>query len=216
MKKSILLLLLAIIYPTIAASREGLLSATEVEYSSTHHNRFSLMLGLNPNLQKATNVTNFTFSFGKKMDNYWLDTNLILTNGLFSKLTTNNATATGLTDEQLVDTKSTHTAFGIGVGHETRYAQTLLSFTDIYELMAANITYNLFKEPTSGKSFSGPGMIAKFSVFKKFSDYVTAGTQFTYNLAVVKRAQDIDTESSSARSLTISYLTVGFDLSFYL
>lgn len=219
MKKTMLLLLLAVLSTTLAPTRalgEELVINSEAAFIPSYHNRFSFMLGLNPNVQKAADVTNFTFSFAKKMEDYWLDTNLFYTSGLFSKLTTNNPSATTLSDEQLADTKSTHLSIGVGIGRETRYTQTLLPISEIYELMAANLTYNIFKEPTSTKSFTGPGMMAKFSVYKKFSDYVSAGTQFTYNLAVVKRAQDFDTESSSASSLTLSYLTIGFDLSFYL
>lgn len=195
---------------------EELVLKSETAYNPTFHNRFSFMAGVNPSVQKASDVTNFNFSYGKKWDDYWLDTNALITNGVFNKITTNNSAATGLTNDQLVDTKSTMTTFGIGIGRETRYGQTLLPFHDIYEFMAANLTYNIFKENTSGKSFTGPGMIAKFSLYKRFSDYFSVGTQLTYNLAVVKRSSENESESSSNRSLTMSYVTVGFDLSFYL
>lgn len=189
---------------------------SEPAFNPTYQNRFSFLVGVNPSIQKAGDVTNFIFSFGKKMDNYWFDSNLIITNGIFKKISTNNPSATGLTNDQLVDTKSYMTTIGVGIGRESRYAQTLLPFKDIYELTAADLTYNIYKENTSGKSFTGPGMIAKFSVYKRFSDAFSAGTQLTYNLAVVKRSADNDTENSSTRSLTMSYLTVGFDLSFFL
>jgi hypothetical protein len=104
----------------------------------------------------------------------------------------------------------------VGVGRETRYAQTLLPFNDIYELMAANITYNSYKEDYSGRTFSGPGILAKFSVYKKFNEYFSAGAHFNYNLAVVKRAAENDEETNSQRSLTLGFLTLGFDISFYL
>lgn len=214
-KKIVMTLTVLLCFNTVMAREELVLNEERV-FNPTHHNRFAFMLGLNPSVQKAGDVTNFNFSFAKKMDDYWLDTNLNFTSGVFTRLTTNNPAATTLIDDQLAGTKSTHTVFGLGVGRETRYAQTLLPFTDIYELMAANLTYNLFKEPTSTKTFNGPGMLAKFSLYKRFSEFFSAGTQFTYNLAVVKRAADNDLETSSARSLTISYLTVGFDLSFYL
>lgn len=220
MKNSILLLLFITLFGPIvlnaAQAREELVINSEDAFIPTHHNRFSFMLGINPSMQKASDVTNFTFSYAKKMDDYWLDTNLLYTSGLFDKLSTNNPAATTLSSDLLTDTKSTHISVGVGIGRETSYTQSLVPLADIYELMAANLTYNSFKEPTSSKSFTGPGMIAKFLVYKKFSNYFTAGTQFTYNLAVVKRGQDFETESSSARSLTISYLTIGFDLSFYL
>jgi hypothetical protein len=185
-------------------------------FNPTHENRFSFMMGVNPSLTKSADMSNFTFSYGKKMENYWIDTNFAMNKGLFKKFSANNQTATGATDEQLEEQKNSLTTIGVGIGRETRYAQTLLPFNDIYELMAANITYNSYKEDFSGKSFSGPGLLAKFSVYKRFNDYFSAGAHFNYNLAVVKRAQDNDTETNSQRSLTLGFLTMGIDLSFYL
>jgi hypothetical protein len=216
MKKYFKILFFLLLVSSEVHAVEQFVLKSESTFNPTYQNRFSFLLGVNPSIQKARDVTNFTFSYGKKFEDYWLDTNFLITNGIFNKITTNNPTATGLTSDQLVDTKSSMTTIGVGIGRETRYAQTLLPFKDIYELMAANLTYNIYKENTSGKSFTGPGMIAKFSLYKRFSDYFSAGTQFTYNLAVVKRTQDPDTETSSIRSLTMSYLTLGFDLSFYL
>lgn len=216
MKKLNKILFIFILSLNSAMAAEELVINSESTFNPSHTNRFSLLVGVNPSITKAADVTNFTFSYGKKFETYWLDSNLLITNGMFNKITTNNPSATAQTSANLEGTKSTLTTIGVGIGRESRYAQTLLPFKEIYELMAANVTYNLYKETTSGKSFTGPGMIAKFSLYKKFSDYFTAGTQFTYNLAVVKRAQDTDTETSSVRSLTMSYLTVGFDLSFYL
>ncbi|MFA6237649.1 MAG: hypothetical protein WC635_10015 [Bacteriovorax sp.] len=216
MKIHILLMLSVFLLSSAIYAGEELIVRSETEFIPTHENRFTLMPGVNPSMQKAGDITNINLSYAKKMEDYWLDFTFGYTSGIFGKLTTNNATATTMTDDQLTDTKSNHTQLGIGVGRETRYSQTLLPFTDIYEMMTADLTYNLFKEPTGGKSFSGPGMLAKFSVYKKFSEYFSAGTQFTYNLAVVKRSQEDDTETSSARSLTISYLTIGFDLSWSL
>jgi hypothetical protein len=219
MKKAIISFLIFCAYLSIhnLEAREEFVVYNEHPFTPTFTNRFTLGLGLNPNLQKSGDVSHFALNYESfQRDHLWLDINFIMTSGLFEKLTTNNSRATTLTEEDLSGTKSKHMGLGVGIAYESRYAQTLLPFNDIYELTAANLTYNLFQEPTSNKSFSGPGLLAKYSVFKKFSDYFSIGTQFTYNLSVVKRSQEFDTESSSARSLTLSYLTLGFDLSFYL
>ncbi len=200
---------------SLQASEEFILRS-ETNFNPSFHNRFSFLLGVNPSLTKSTDVTNITFSYGKKMEDFWLDTNFLITNGLFSKMTTNNSDATTLLNSKLVDKKSNFISFGVGVARESRYSQNLLPFKDLYELMAADITYNLYKESASTKTFTGPGMIAKFSLLKKFSEYTSLGTHFTYNLAVIKRSQDFATENSSSRSLTLSYMTLGFDFSFYL
>lgn len=198
-------------------ANEEFILRNEREFKPTFTNRFTFGLGLNPSIQKATDVRNFAFNYGtKKNDYYWLDFSLIGGQGLFKKITSNNPIATGLSTFELDETTSKYTTFGIGLAFETNYSQTLVPFADIYETITADLTYTILKEPTADKSFSGPGILAKFLVYKRFSDYFSAGTQFTYNLAVVKRSQDFDTESSSARSLTLSYLTIGFDLIFYL
>lgn len=195
---------------------DDVLLKSESSYVSNHENRFSFMIGVNPSITKAQDVTNLSASYGKKMEEFWFDSNLIITNGVFNKLTTNNPTATGLTSAQLQDTKSTITTIGAGIGKESHYIQNLLPFKDLYEYMAANITYNIYKEKTTSQNYSGPGMIAKFSTYKRFADYWSFGGQFIYSIAPVKRAQNNALETSSSRSLTLSYLTVGFDLSIYL
>ena len=188
---------------------------TESTFNPSHDNRFSFMLGFNPSLSRAADLSNFAFSYGKQLESFWFDSNVLMTRGLFGEFSANNQPATGATDSQLLTQENTLTTIGVGIGRETRYAQTLLPFDDIYELMAANLTYNMYKEDFSGKSYAGPGLLAKFSVYKKFNEYFSAGAHFNYNLAVVEREKE-NNETTSARSLTLGFLTVGFDLSFYL
>lgn len=215
MKKLIILPIVLATYITAAGAEELVLNS-ETTFNPTHDNRFSFMAGVNPSLTKSADMRNLAFSYGRKMENYWIDTNFAMSTGLFKKFSANNQTATGATDDQLAEQENSLTTIGVGIGRETRYAQTLLPIDDIYELMAANITYNSYKEDFSGKSFSGPGLLAKFSVYKRFGEYFSAGAHFNYNLAVVKRAQDNETETNSQRSLTLGFLTMGIDLSFYL
>lgn len=190
---------------------------SESTFEPTHSNRFSFMLGLNPNLTKTSDVTNFSLAYATKREDFWWDANVSMTNGLFRELSANNATATGATNLQLEEQKNSLLTLGLGVSRESNYSQTLMPyFSNLYEVMTADLTYNVYKEDFSGKSFTGPGLLAKFSLYKKFSDYFSAGGHFNYNLAVVKRAENFDGETSSARSLTIGFVTVGFDLSFYL
>lgn len=209
--------LIALFFSLSAFAANGeLILNTESTFNPTHTNRFSFMLGVNPSLTKVSEMKSFTFSYGKKFESFWADANVMMSTGLFKKFSANNQPATGALDTQLEEQENSLTTIGVGIGRETRYAQTLLPFNDLYELMAANLTYNIYKEDFSGKSFSGPGILAKFSLYKRFNEYFSAGAHFHYNLAVVKRSQELDTETSSARSLTLGFLTMGVDLSFYL
>lgn len=218
MKKNItqLFIVLSLLFSTTNAfSASELVMNTDSTFNPSHDNRFSFMLGFNPSLTRAADLSNFAFSYGKQFDRWSIDTNVLMTKGLFSEFSANNPTATQATDFQLAEQQNSLTTIGLGIGRETRYAQTLLPFDDIYELMAANLTYNIYKEDYSGKSFVGPGILAKFSVYKKFNDYFSAGTHFNYNLSVVERQKE-NNETTSERSLTIGFLTIGFDISFYL
>jgi hypothetical protein len=214
--KNIIVTTSLICFSTAVAADEMFVSHEETTFNPTHLNRFSFMAGANSSLMKAADMSNVAFSYGRNMENYWIDSNVLMTKGLFSKFSSNNVAATGATDDQLAEQENSLTTIGVGIGRETRYAQTLLPINDIYELMAANLTYNSYQEDFSGKTFTGPGILAKFSVYKKFNEYFSAGAHFNYNLSVVKRAQEKDTESNSQRSLTLGFLTIGLDLSFYL
>lgn len=216
MKKLLPYFFCVLFFSHSAFAVEELILHEDPKFHPTYANRFSFIAGLNPSMTNAADIVNFNFAYAKKMEDYWFDATFLITNGAFNKLTTNNFAATNESDAHLYGTKSSMITFGLGVARESRYSQTLLPFDGMYEVISADLTYNLYKEKTTTKSFSGPGMIAKFSLFKKFNDYVSMGPQLLYNLAVVKRAQDVDTETSSARSLTMSYVTIGFDLSFYL
>ena len=189
---------------------------SESSFIPNYSNRFSFMAGVNPSNTKPNDMSNITLSYGKGIKDYWIDTNFAMNKGLSKKFSTNNKAATGASDSQLEETQNSLTTLGIGIARETRYSQNLLPFDNMYELMAANLTYNSYKENFSEKNFSGPGLLAKFSVYKRFSNFFSAGAHFNYNLAVLKRAQEIKSETSSERSLTLGFLTVGIDLSIYL
>ena len=213
---------LKIVLPFLCVAMIAKIQASELIINSessfipNYSNRFSFMAGVNPSNKKPNDMNSITFSYGRAFTDYWIDTNFAINTGISKKFSTNNKDATGATDMELEELKNSLTTIGIGIGRETRYSQNLLPFENMYELMAANLTYNSYKEKFSEKSFSGPGLLAKFAVYKRFSNYFSAGAHFNYNLAVVKRAQETKAESSSERSLTLGFMTVGFDFSIYL
>lgn len=215
MQKIVLLALFSLI-SVKAFAQDQLIIRSESTFEPTFSNRFTVTAGLNPSMTKSSDVMNLSAAYAKKLENYWLEGHFAITNGLFRELSGNNQTATGASDAQLEEQKNSMITMGVGLGRESRYAQTLLPFDDLYEMMTADITYNMYKEDFSGETFTGPGMVAKFSLHKRFSDYFSAGGHFNYNLAVVRRSENNTNETGSARSLTIGFLTVGLDLSFTL
>ncbi len=197
-----------------AAQYDVLNNLNPIEYK--HENRITFMYGMNPSFKNSTDVNNIAVSYSEKKQDFWWDSNLLITKGLFNRVALNNASATGVTSTQLAEQSNSLVSFGFGVGRETRYTQTLLPFENLYEMMSANLTYNFYNEDYSNKSFTGPGILAKVSVYKMLNEYFSVGTHLNYSLSVVKRAQEFEDERSAARSLTMSFVTVGFDLSLFL
>jgi hypothetical protein len=186
------------------------------EFTPTFNNRFSFMLGANPNFVRPTDILNFAFAYANKFNNFWLDAHVSITNGVFRKLTTNNSAATGTSGQTLEDKRDNLTTFGLGFSKESKLSQEFFNSNSTYEISTASLTYNIFKEQTQSKSFTGPGILTKFSLFKKTSESSSIGGLLAYHLAVVKRSKDYGTEPSSSSSLTLSHLTIGLDFSLFL
>lgn len=204
---------------TFNLKAEELVLHTEPKYINEYNNKYSMMLGLNPSMTKTNQLINLHFSYSRETEEkFWWDYNFSIIKGNFDKFTTNNASATKETNARMLENSNSSTQIlgGIGLLYRTEYSQSLIPVDSLYEIVGASLTYNVYKDSNSTKSFTGPGFIAKFSMLKKFADYLSFGGNIIYNLAVVKRGQDSDQETSSQRSLTLSHVTVGFDLSIFL
>lgn len=213
MHNKIIIILLGFIYSTIALAEFELKS--ESSYNPEFNNRYTFILGLNPSLARSQDVKSFQFAYGRKWDEtIWVDAFFQSTNASFRDIGENNMAATGVSDVDIYAASEKLSLVGIGVQYISRYSAILLPF-DLYESTTASLVYATMSEDAGGKSFSGPGLKAKFSIMKPLGDYTHVGLNMDYNLLTLKRSQEAS-ETSSARSLTASWLTLGFDISFFL
>ncbi len=216
MKTHLIFLLLIFSSLNLYAQEEFKLN-DEVGFIPKFDQRYNVGFTFNPSMTKTNQVLGLDGSYSSKFsNNYWLNYQGAIFQNQFNAVSKNNASATKLTDLELADAKASHVMFGVGLSVHSEFFGELFPFNNVYEISSAALTYNLFKFTDGNKVFNGPGILAKYSIHKKMNDYVSIGGNFIYNLAVVKRAQDVDTETSSSRSLTISYLSIGFDVNFYL
>lgn len=186
------------------------------DFNPSHENKFTLGYGVNSSLLKATDLSGFQLSYARKLEHLWLDVSFSSHTGLFSKFSANNQTATGATDDDLIEQKNSLMHVGLGMGLETNYSRDFFNSQDTFEYVAANLGYYSYKEDFSGESFSGPGINAKFQLYRRLSEFFSVGANVNYHLAMVKRKALNDGESSSDRSLTLGFLTLGLDLNLYL
>lgn len=191
------------------------LYAQSTEFS--HTSKFSLSYGVNTSLLKAADLNSVGVSFARKgSGRLWYEVNFQSATGLFSKFSANNPTATGATDDMLADQKNKLMSLDMAVGLESSYTQNLLAMKDVFEYISAGLGYYSYSEDYSGEKFSGPGIHAKFQVYKRLSEFFSAGLNFNYHLATVKRKALSDTESGGDRSLTLGFGTIGLDFNIYL
>jgi hypothetical protein len=190
----------------------------ESKFVPEFKNRFSFLIGGHPSMTKTSQLMNFHGAYSYNIEsNTWWDFNFTMAKGHFNRFTTNNRSATNVTSTTLDENtqSSSQIGFGAGILYETNYIQNLVPFEKMYELISASLTYNYFKDTNVNETFTGPGIIAKLSILKRFSDFVSVGGNMIYNLAVVKRSTE-NNETSSEASLTLSHFTIGLDLSLYL
>ncbi len=185
------------------------------EYEPSYTNRFSFIFGLNPSLTRSQDLTSYQFSYAKNTsENFWIDFSAQMTGAKFRDIGENNSISTTVSDDQIYDASETITSVGVGFGYKTTYSPKLLPL-NIYETISTNIIYASMKEDAGGKTFKGPGIKAKLSILKPFGPYLHAGINLDYNLLSLKRPE-VEDEPGKERNLTLSWVSIGLDISFYL
>lgn len=212
MKALIISILLIFTLPTFAEFE----LRSESTFESELKNRFHFSYGMKPSLGSSQDVNAITLSYGREWDkDFWLNGHFQSVGIKFRDLAQNNPSATNATDFDLEDQSEKLNILGAGFLYRSYYVAELLPF-NLYELTGASITYSTFKEKVGGESFKGPGIRAMYAVMKPIGDYTHIGVHFDYNLGSLKRDANDDNETSSQRSLTTSWMSFGFDISFFL
>lgn len=215
MKKTNLVILFFSLFLSLTLKAQDYRSRDKAQFN--YNNKFSLGYGINSSLLKASDLSAISASFARKSaHNFWYEVNFQNATGLFSKFSANNSMATGASDADLIDQKNSLMSLDLGIGLESSYTQEFLNLKNVFEYMSAGLGYYSYSEDYSGEKFTGPGIHAKFQVYKRMSEFFSAGLNFNYHLASVKRKAADDNESSSDRTLTLGFATIGIDFNIYL
>ncbi|MEC7275118.1 MAG: hypothetical protein VXV96_02270 [Bdellovibrionota bacterium] len=177
-------------------------------------NRTSFLYHLNNDISSPTDLTTLEFNYAHRFELAWLELFAFRTSGKFREITDNNPGDFG-TSFDLEDTDETLFAFGAAISYRSRWIQDLVNSDKMFTTTSAGIGYYSFDENFTGQSYGGPGLKTDFGLHRRSSRSVHYGVRMSYHLASVKRAEEVEGETSSQRALTLSWLTFGFDLSFY-
>jgi hypothetical protein len=180
--------------------------------------RFSILYHWNYNPREFTNFAGLEFIFAKKYPLFWVDFFFSQNRAMFKTIGEMN-TQISSDSRALRETNEALTSLGMGISYRFNWIQELLSplieTRRVFETTAAFLTYNYLSEKYTSNSFSGPGLKTDFGLHYRMSKSYHCGLKMSYNLATVKKQAGSDSGSSSERSLTLSWLTFAFDLSYY-
>ncbi len=183
--------------------------------TSSDSNRYSLLLHTNADLMDAAGILGFEFIYGRKFSMGWWEIGATRTQANFKEITDVNTSVLNANVTDLEESTSTLLTIGTGFSYRSNLIQNLFNWNDLYETTSAHFQYVSMSEEVTGESLSGAGLKADFGVHKRSSRSFHYGVKMSYNIANVKRAATDETETSSARSLTLNWISLAFDLTYY-
>lgn len=177
-------------------------------------NRVSFLYHLNNDLTALTNLQTVEFNWAHRYELAWVEFFFLRTQAKFEELTENNPNEGGSSSD-LQQSDDSLIAGGASISYRGNWIGEFFNSDKVFSTTAAGIGWYRLSEAFRGKTYSGPGLKCDFGVHRRTSRNLHYGMKMSYHLAHVKRAAEFEGEVSSARSQLLSWLSFGFDLSFY-
>ena len=177
-------------------------------------NRFSLLGHINKDFETIGDVMAGEVIYAKRFDLAWIEVFGLMTKATLGEIAKNNP-STGSNTLDFRNSADTVRAFGAGVSYRNRWIQSIFNSDKVFSTTAASLGWYMLNNNERSEDYAGPGMKADFGIHRRGSRTTHYGFKMSYHLAHVKKEKEFDTESSTARSLLLTWLTFGFDLSFY-
>lgn len=187
----------------------------EGNYSGEHRSKMSLSYMTNFDLRHLSEISGFEFIYGYEGDYSWFEFLVARTSVLYSAVTEINSSAPGVSTE-IEDQEDSLLSFGPGISYRSTMIQNLLNASSVTETTSVYVLYYLFNEDFQSKEFKGLGLRTDFTLnFPLVNKNTEFGWKFSYQIAPLKRAQEFDGESSSARTQLVSFMGMAFEFSYF-
>lgn len=112
------------------------------------------------------------------------------------------------------DTKNTVMAAGLGAGYRFKLLLDFFPTEDTFESVDVFVNGVELNEKYIKQKYRGFGLTTNYGIHKRSSTSFFYGGKLSYNIASVTR-KAIGNESKSDRSLTLGWLTFGFEMGFF-
>ena len=191
------------------------------QYTGSDRNRFSVSGLINANYEQVSNVLGADVTYMRRSTRYnqiWWGGQFFTHRVNFDAVTQNRSTGNSTTGEAAYqrpgDTKDTIMAGGLGVGYRFKLLLDFFHTEDVFEQIDVFANYLMMNEEFVDKKYQGFGLTANYGIHKRTSTSFFYGGKLSYNLASVTR-EAIGDESKSDRSLSLGWLSLGFEMGFF-
>ncbi len=189
----------------------------EVSYNTFEDlNRFNFSLLFNADVRDLTDIFYAEVAFGLFLkENKYFD---FFINTQNNKYGTMSARAADIAvDPDLLDeTKESFFSFGGGPTYRTYYIRDLIPIKNLFETIHAGAGLGWFFEDRSNEGYFGPGIKAELGIHYRASKNFHIGTKLNWNHFWVKRDEKFVDEPQGIRTLSLTWLALGFDIAIYL
>jgi hypothetical protein len=184
------------------------------------NSRVSFLYHLNSDLKNAMALTALEFNYAFYKNGKWIEFFLERISSNFSEVSENHTNSASNTSaevnfQRVPEDGQTIIGFGGGLGYRSTWIQELIKSENLFTTTSFALGIFQLNDSLRSLDYRGPGMKADFGLHKRSGRNTHYGLRMSYQLAQVKREAIFDGESSSERSLLLSWLSFGFDLSFY-
>ena len=190
------------------------------KYTGTDHNKLAIAGHISSQYEHLDNLMGFEINYLRRSSSYdkiWWGAQFFSLNAKFDAITQNhnpgNSANTGSEAQNQRPNGTDNSLMGAGLGMSYRF-KLLLDFwntEDVFETVDVFANYLMLNEKFIDKSYMGYGLTASYGLHKRSGTSFFYGGKLSYNLASVTR-EAINGENRNNRSLTLGWLSLGFEL----
>lgn len=191
-------------------------------YTGTDENRFSGAFHVSGDYEHINDILGVELSYMRRSTRYnqfWYGAQLFRHNTYFDAITQNSTSnSTNVNAESRSvrpgGTKNTVTATGIGMSYRFKLLLDFYPTEDVFESVEVFANAISLNESFISRTYKGYGLTTSYGIHKRSSTAFFYGGKFSYNVASVTR-EAIVNESKSDRSLSLGWLSLGFEMGFF-
>jgi hypothetical protein len=193
---------------------------TNIHNTFNDKHRSSLIFLFDPRILKEYQLYTFEFIYGHKFENWSFEWFISTMTADFYSVARNHAhgSSSSVAEEntpRIDDDQETLLSTGIGANFRFKLLQGIIQSNRYFETVSSSLALGRLTDSMSGLSYYGPGLKTDYGIHRRFSSNFHLGLKMSYNIYSLKRTENYATEVSDDRALTLQWISLGFDATFY-